>query len=115
MHVRHMSAINGRRAWDELCRLADYAEVRKLPVRHLIQLIITDVEMPEMDGYMLTRKIKEDPRFAGVPVLMHSSLSGQSNRQHGKANGVDEYIPKFEPQRFAEVVTRFLARSETEQ
>ena len=109
MQVRHLSAINGRRAWDELRRLADYADSRKQPVKDLVQLIITDVEMPEMDGYMLTRNIKADTRFAGIPVVMHSSLSGQSNQKHGKTNGVDEYIPKFEPQRLAEVVTRYLA------
>jgi len=109
MGVRHISAMNGRKAWDELRRVADYADARKMAVRDLVQMIITDVEMPEMDGYMLTRNIKGDPRFAGIPVVMHSSLSGQSNAQHGKSNGVDAYIPKFEPQRLAEVVTRFLA------
>lgn len=109
LQVRHSSAINGGKAWVELCRIADYADARKVGVNSLIQLIITDVEMPEMDGYMLTRKIKSDPRFAGIPVLMHSSLSGQSNQKHGLNNGVDEYIPKFEPQRFAEIVTRYLA------
>ena len=109
MGVRHISAMNGRKAWDELRRVADYADARKMSVRDLVQMIITDVEMPEMDGYMLTRNIKGDPRFAGIPVVMHSSLSGQSNAQHGKTNGVDAYIPKFEPQRLAEVVTRFLA------
>ncbi len=109
MQVRHLSAINGRRAWDELRRLAEFAESRKKPLRDFIQLVITDVEMPEMDGYILTRNIKGDSRFAGIPVVMHSSLSGQSNQKHGKANGVDEYIPKFEPQRLAEVVARYLA------
>ncbi len=109
MGVRHISAMNGRKAWEELRRVADYADARKMQVRDLVQMIITDVEMPEMDGYMLTRNIKGDPRFAGIPVVMHSSLSGQSNAQHGKTNGVDAYIPKFEPQRLAEVVTRFLA------
>jgi two-component system chemotaxis response regulator CheV len=67
------------------------------------QLILTDVEMPEMDGYILTKHIKSDPRFAGIPVLMHSSLSsGMSNQQLGKSVGVDEYVSKFEPQRLAE-------------
>ena len=66
MHVRHISAINGRRAWDELCRVADYADARKIAAKELVQLIITDVEMPEMDGYMLTRKIKADGRFKAL-------------------------------------------------
>jgi two-component system chemotaxis response regulator CheV len=65
--------------------------------------------MPEMDGYMLTRKIKADQRFSGIPVIMHSSLSGSSNQQLGKSVGVDEYVSKFEPQRLADTLTRLLA------
>jgi two-component system chemotaxis response regulator CheV len=75
----------------------------------LVQVILTDVEMPEMDGYMLTRKIKSDNRFAKIPVLMHSSLSSDSNQQLGKAVGVDEYVPKFEPQKLAQTLARLLA------
>jgi two-component system chemotaxis response regulator CheV len=74
----------------------------------MVQVILTDVEMPEMDGYMLTRKVKEDKRFAGIPVLMHSSLSSTSNQQLGKAVGVDEYVPKFEPQRLSQTLERLL-------
>ncbi|MCX7896708.1 MAG: response regulator, partial [Rhodocyclaceae bacterium] len=73
-----------------------------------VQLVLTDVEMPEMDGYILTRNIKSDARFAGIPVLMHSSLSSMQNQQLGKSVGVDEYVPKFEPQRLAETLTRLL-------
>jgi two-component system chemotaxis response regulator CheV len=65
--------------------------------------------MPEMDGYMLTRKIKADKRFNGIPVLMHSSLSSTSNEQMGKAVGVDEYVPKFEAQKLAQTLARLLA------
>ena len=74
MDVHYISAVNGKKAWEELKRLADSADVAHMPVSDLIQVILTDVEMPEMDGYMLTRKIKEDQRFANIPVLMHSSL-----------------------------------------
>jgi len=70
--------------------------------------VVTDIEMPEMDGYMLTKAIKSDPRFAGIPVLMHSSLSSASNQKLGKSVGVDEYVPKFEPQRLAETLIRTL-------
>ena len=64
-----------------------------------------------MDGYILTKKIKTDPRFVGVPVIMHSSLSGMSNQQLGKSVGVDEYVPKFEPQKLSETLTRRLLGS----
>ncbi|MDH5218507.1 MAG: response regulator, partial [Gammaproteobacteria bacterium] len=59
--------------------------------------IITDVEMPEMDGYVLTRKIKKDSRFNGIPVLMHSSLSADANISMGKNVGADIYVAKFSP------------------
>jgi two-component system chemotaxis response regulator CheV len=67
--------------------------------------------MPEMDGYMLTRRIKSDPRFTGVPVLMRSSLSGDSNRQLGRSVGVDEYVSKFEPAKLSQTISRLLART----
>ena len=108
MHVKYVEAINGRAAWEELERIAAYADASGQQVSDLVSLVLTDVEMPEMDGYILTKKIKTDPRFAGVPVIMHSSLSGMSNQQLGKSVGVDEYVPKFEPQKLSEVLTRRL-------
>jgi two-component system, chemotaxis family, chemotaxis protein CheV len=108
MEVHYISAVNGNKAWEELRRIADSADASHVPVSDMIQLILTDVEMPEMDGYMLTRKIKEDARFANIPVLMHSSLSSLSNQQLGKAVGVDEYVPKFEPQKLSQTLKRLL-------
>ena len=115
MQVNHISAVNGLKAWEELQKIANYAESAKVPVSDMIQLILTDVEMPGMDGYMLTRKVKEDRRFDGIPVLMHSSLSGTSNQQLGKSVGVDEYVPKFEPQKLAQTLERLLTKSKVTQ
>ncbi len=109
MGVQYIVAVNGKKAWEELNRLADAADTAHIPVSNLIQVILTDVEMPEMDGYMLTRKIKEDTRFAKIPVIMHSSLSSISNQQLGKAVGVDEYVPKFEPQKLSQTLIRLLS------
>jgi two-component system chemotaxis response regulator CheV len=108
MGVKYVSAINGREAWVELEKMANYAQAAGRKASDMISLVLTDVEMPEMDGYILTKKIKSDPRFAGVPVIMHSSLSGMSNQQLGKSVGVDEYVAKFEAQRLSEVLTRRL-------
>lgn len=106
--VKYISAVNGRAAWDELRKLAAYAEsIGKRP-KDLIYLVLTDVEMPEMDGYILTKTIKTDPAFSGIPVLMHSSLSSSSNQQLGRSVGVDEYVSKFEAQRLAETLTRVI-------
>ena len=108
MGLRSIGTANGRAAWDELQRIADRAENAGRPVRDYLQAILTDVEMPEMDGYLLTRNIKADSRFNGIPVLMHSSLSSLSNQQLGHAVGIDEYIPKFEPHRLSETLSRLL-------
>ena len=108
--VPFVSSINGRVAWDELQKAAHHAQSTGREVRDVVSLVLTDVEMPEMDGYILTKSIKSDPRFAGIPVIMHSSLSGMSNQQLGKSVGVDEYVPKFEPHRLAETLRRLLRR-----
>ncbi len=76
MRVKHIETINGRMAWSELEKIAAYAHASGVPLTKLVSLVLTDIEMPEMDGYILTKKIKSDPRFLGVPVIMHSSLSG---------------------------------------
>jgi two-component system chemotaxis response regulator CheV len=109
MEVRQIEAQNGRQAWNELERIAAHAASTGKPLTHFVQVVLTDVEMPEMDGYMLTRKIKTDQRFSGLPVIMHSSLSGKSNHQLGRSVGVDEYVSKFEPQRLADTLSRLLA------
>lgn len=113
MGVRHFGAVNGRVAWEELKKVAAHADSSGKRVRDLVQIVLTDVEMPEMDGYILTRMIKSDPRFDGVRVVMHSSLSGMSNQQLGQSVGVDEYVPKFEPQRLCETLARLIRGSKS--
>lgn len=108
MSVKYVAANNGQQMWEELEKMADYASgIGKSPAE-LISLVLTDIEMPAMDGYILTKKIKNDARFASIPVIMHSSLSGMSNQKLGVSVGVDEYVPKFEPQRLSETLVRRL-------
>ncbi|MBV8466472.1 MAG: chemotaxis protein CheV [Burkholderiales bacterium] len=113
LQLNYIEAINGKRAWDELQRLAAQADAMGKPMRDLVQMILTDVEMPEMDGYILTKSVKGDPRFAGIPVLMHSSLSGGSNQKLGQSVGVDAYVSKFEPQKLTEAVVNMLRNAAT--
>jgi two-component system chemotaxis response regulator CheV len=101
MNVKYAQAINGSKAWTELQRMATQAETDGNRLCDSLQLILTDVEMPEMDGYMLTKMVKSDYRFAGIPVLMHSSLSSSSNQKLGESVGVDAYVPKFDPQKLS--------------
>lgn len=108
MGIKGVSAVNGRQMWDELEKVATYAKSVGKPVSSIVSLVLTDIEMPEMDGYILTKKVKSDPRFANIPIIMHSSLSGMSNQKLGQSVGVDEYVPKFEPQRLSETLVRRL-------
>ena len=101
MNIKYAQAINGLRAWEELQRMAMQADLAGHKLCDILHLVLTDVEMPEMDGYMLTKMIKSDARFQGIPVLMHSSLSGASNQKLGESVGVDAYVSKFEPQKLS--------------
>ncbi|MFZ2853307.1 MAG: chemotaxis protein [Rhodocyclaceae bacterium] len=108
MGIKYVASINGRSAWEALDKAASHAIACGKKAHEMISLVLTDIEMPEMDGYLLTKKIKNDPRFNGVPVIMHSSLSGSSNQSLGLSVGVDEYVAKFEPQKLSEALTRRL-------
>ncbi|MBV8047643.1 MAG: chemotaxis protein CheV [Paludibacterium sp.] len=101
MNIKYAQAINGAKAWEELQRMAMQADLANRKLSTILHLVLTDVEMPEMDGYMLTKMIKSDQRFQGIPVLMHSSLSGASNQKLGESVGVDAYVSKFEPQKLS--------------
>jgi len=74
-----------------------------------VQFILTDIEMPEMDGYVLTRKVKEDDRFKGIPVIMHSSLSAESNQALGEGVGADAYVAKFQPRELAGTLVKLMS------
>ncbi|RMC90652.1 response regulator, partial [Aquitalea palustris] len=67
-------------------------------------------EMPEMDGYVLTKLIKSDVRFKGIPVIMHSSLSSNANKAMGSSVGVDAYVAKFDPAILSETLMPYLQR-----
>jgi two-component system chemotaxis response regulator CheV len=109
LHLRYMAATNGAQAWAELERVAALAQSNNSKPSAYVGAILTDIEMPEMDGFMLTKRIKSDARFADIPVIMHSSLSGTQNQHLGSSVGADEYVSKFEPHRLAEALTRRLA------
>lgn len=113
MGFKHVNANNGLEAWKKLKEIAERADTAQQPVSNFIQLILTDVEMPEMDGFVLTKKIKADSRFNGIPVIMHSSLSSDSNQNLGKNVGADDYVPKFDPTNLSATIESNIAEFST--
>lgn len=110
MGVKYVQANDGLEAWEKLNNMARRAAAEHSSMKNLVQLILVDAEMPEMDGYVLTRNIKSDNRFAGIPVVMHSSLSSEANRTMGQRVGVDVYVAKFDPAVLADTLMAFLKR-----
>ncbi|MDH5299942.1 MAG: chemotaxis protein [Gammaproteobacteria bacterium] len=108
--VKYVAARNGKEAWAKISEIAAEAAASGGKFTDRIQAILTDVEMPEMDGYVLTRKIKNDPRTQTVPVLMHSSLSADANVAMGKNVGADIYVPKFDPKELAAAIKPLLEK-----
>lgn len=108
--VRYHQANNGLEGWERLRGLASRAQAEGEDLADSISLILLDAEMPEMDGYVLTRNIKSDSRFDSIPVVMHSSLSSEANRAMGKSVGVDAYVAKFDPVVLADTLRPLLTR-----
>jgi two-component system chemotaxis response regulator CheV len=109
--VKHKHALNGLEAWTRLSGIAAHCQQLGRSVRDEVSLILVDAEMPEMDGYVLTKNIKSDPRFDGIPVVMHSSLSSEANKAMGKNVGVDAYVAKFDAEMLAETIRPMLQRA----
>jgi len=110
MVVKYLSADTGAKAWSMLQNIAEHCETTQRDIRDEIGLVLTDVEMPEMDGYVLTRKIKDDARLKELPVIMHSSLTADQNADLGKNIGADAYVSKFKPAELAEKINSIMAQ-----
>ncbi|MWV12547.1 response regulator [Pseudomonas sp. R-28-1W-6] len=84
---------DGRQAYDYLHKMV---EEGKQPAEEFLMLI-SDIEMPEMDGYTLTAEIRSDPRMQKLHVILHTSLSGVFNQAMVKKVGADDFLAKFRP------------------
>ena len=67
-------------------------------------MVISDVEMPEMDGYTFTTQVRSDPRMQDLFILLHTSLSGVFNNAMVEKVGADQFIAKFQPDLLAGAV-----------
>ena len=110
MGAPYFMAKTGKEVWDRLQAMSAQAQTEGKTIKDKVALVLTDLEMPEMDGFTLTRSIKQDKHLKSLPVIIHSSLSGSANEGHVKSVGADAYIAKFAVEELANTIREVLAR-----
>ena len=110
INVSYTLAMDGRQALDMLETWA----ANKDPVLQRLTMVITDIEMPEMDGYTLTTEIRKNTQLKCIYVLLHSSLSGVFNDAMVKRVGADQFIAKFSADDLAVAVLNRLRQGDLE-
>ncbi|CAM3843470.1 chemotaxis protein [Rahnella victoriana] len=96
MEIPAQMHVTGLEAWNKIRKLAEECKAEGVPIADKISFVLTDLEMPEMDGFTLTLNIKRDEFLKNIPVIIHSSLSGSANEDHVRKVGADGYVAKFE-------------------
>lgn len=110
MGVPYIMTKTGKEAWEKLQAMSDEAKKEGKTIRDKVALVLTDLEMPEMDGFTLTRNVKNDGRFNHIPVVIHSSLTGTTNEGHVRSVGADAYIAKFQAEELGSTIRDVLSR-----
>ncbi len=107
--VRFQLASNGREALNMLQKWAKDAEDGMADsVDKRVLMVLSDVEMPEMDGYTLTREIRHDPRLKDVHVVLNSSLTGQVNEDYANKVGADRFFTKWDTDGIAHMIFDYI-------
>lgn len=96
-------AKNGLEALERLKEIAEETG----NVTDKVGVLVSDIEMPEMDGYTLTAEIKNTPELQNLKVVLHTSLSGVFNQAMVKKVGADDFIAKFHPDELATAVQKW--------
>lgn len=95
---------NGKEAWNYLTE----AKESGLPISNYVSCIVSDIEMPLMDGHRLTKLIKSDEKLKDIPVILFSSLISDELRIKGKEVGADEQITKPEIVELVNIIDRLI-------
>lgn len=92
---------NGREAWDRLENIRDRAQEEGRPIWDYVNVLVSDIEMPSMDGHNLTVRVRKDSALKDLPVILFSSLITDKLRHKGVAVGADEQVSKPEVSKLA--------------
>ena len=100
MSMETVTAKDGQQALDLLKQWADEEDQRL----QRLALVISDIEMPEMDGYTFTTEVRNDPRLQHLYIILHTSMSGVFNQSMVDRVGANKFIAKFDPDILASAV-----------
>ncbi|KHK02351.1 chemotaxis protein [Desulfovibrio sp. TomC] len=103
--------INGQNAWDRLAAWREAAAKGGAPLTSNVSLVVTDIEMPSMDGHTLCKKIKDDPVLKTLPVILFSSLINDQLYHKGLSVGADDQVTKPEVGTLAERARKLIEAS----
>ncbi|MCC8165813.1 MAG: chemotaxis protein CheW, partial [Planctomycetes bacterium] len=103
-----IEAGDGQEAWEKIDSLRQEADAQNESIFTRIDLILSDIEMPRMDGYTLTYNIKHDPGLRALPVLLHSSITNDSMISRATEVEADGFIPKCDPKELADQLKKYL-------
>lgn len=109
-YVNLINNNNGKEAWDKICEMK-----RKGNVEQQVGCVITDIEMPIMDGHRLTKLIKEDPQLSDIPVVIFSSLVNEEMRRKGEQLGADAQLAKPEIGNLVREIDKLFIRKQKKQ
>ena len=98
---------NGQEAWDYL-----YGIREDVKLKEKASLVITDIEMPEMDGHRLTKLIKSDEKLKKIPIVIFSSLINEEMERKGKELGADAQLSKPEIGHLVAVIDELLEKGD---
>ncbi len=105
---------NGKLAWEYLQAFLEQAKEKNANINSTIQLIIADIEMPQLDGHTLCRKIKEHPDMKTLPVVLFSSLIYEEIKRKGDLIGADAQISKPQIGSLVAIIRELLRKKEQE-
>lgn len=111
MEIPFTMHVTGLEAWNKVKEIAGEARAENKPLSEKLGFVLTDLEMPEMDGFTLTRNIRSDEFLKNIPVIIHSSLSGNANEEHVGKVGADAYVAKFEVNELANAIQASLEKA----
>ena len=100
-----VEAIDGE---DGLKKLEELYTLYKDGVKEKLKLILSDVEMPKMDGFHFAAQVKDDSRFEGIPIVFSSSISDAFSEARGKEAGGEDYLVKFDANVFVEKIANVI-------